>query len=201
MEKQNGAITASSRLPSLSAPSTRDTGSGRAATAEPVRYPTDWAINITSLRRDVREFRENTAAYRDSQAFLSFLDPRLPRTGLSSSTDSEYKSTVIDAPRPLRYFSTAEPSSERRLLLPSIGPASAGRSRSLPPTKSQEPPTTQLPKVESSPRAPSFSPITRENTPADHEPHSAEGGNSNTQAFRRATLRLREPSSSLNPTL
>ena len=201
-------ITASSRPPSLSAPSTRDTGPGRAATAEPVGYPTDRATNITNLRRDVREFREHTAAYRDSQAFLSFLDPRLPRTDLPSSTDSEYESTVIDAPRPNRYLNTIESSSERRPIpapnfSPSAVPAGAGRSRSLPPVKSQEPPTagTQLPKVESSPRAPSFSPITRENTPANYEPHPTEAGNSNTQAFRLATLRLREPSSSLNPTL
>lgn len=192
------AITASSRCPFLPAPSTRDIGPGRPATAEPVGYPADWATNITKLRRDVQEFRELTAAYRDSQAFLSFIDPRLAGTRLSS-TDSEYESGITDAPHPPRYFNTGEPSSGRRpLSAPTFvtGPSPKLSAGSL------EPPTTgvQPPKLESSPRAPSFSPITRQNTPADQEPHSAEAGSSNTRAFKPATLRRSEPPPSFNLT-
>ena len=165
----------SSRPPFLSASSTRNTGPDRAATAEPVGYPTDWATNITNLRRAVQKFQKYTAAYRNSQTFLSFLDLKLPPTNLSSSTDSEYETTVIDAPRPPKYFNTVESSSERR---PLPAPSFSAGQRRRPPAKSQEPPASdaQLPKVESSPRAPSFSPISRQNTPADHEPHSPEAG-------------------------
>ncbi|KAL8762350.1 MAG: hypothetical protein Q9194_007563, partial [Teloschistes cf. exilis] len=101
-------VTSNYPQPKQSSASRQGSRSSRSSATEPLKYPSDWAHNITSYRGALRRIQEYTSALQSSEAFqeykLSKLPDTLPKMADNQAESSNSQSINTQAPSNTQAF-------------------------------------------------------------------------------------------------